>query len=93
MVFLVFLLTGCLPMTVNRTKDEPSTCPVHHIAMAEEKVEVGGIGREGYDVALPYARYRALGGCIPPQPMWARVYVCPQCERAYLEKHGRNPVE
>jgi hypothetical protein len=91
LLLLAMLFNGCLPLTANRTKGEPAICPIHHVAMTKARVDIGGIVDHGRDAAFPYAHYRAYAGCVPPQPMWARVYVCPECEQGYREKHGHNP--
>ena len=91
LLFLTIGVSGCLPLTVNQTRGESPICPVHHIAMTKERVDIGGMIDPSRDAAFPFARYRARGGCIPPQPMWAKVYVCPECKRGYFEKHGHNP--
>ena len=91
LLLMTMCISGCLPFTVNRTKGQVAICPIHHVAMTKERVDIGGIVDPSRDAAFPFARYRAYGGCIPPQPMWARVYVCPECKRGYLEKHGHNP--
>jgi hypothetical protein len=78
-------------MAVNHTKGQPSACPIHHVEMKKERVDLVGItARIDRDQAYPYAGYPEYGGCIPPQPLWARVYACPECQRGYREAHGRD---
>jgi hypothetical protein len=91
LLVVAMLSTGCLPLTVNRTKGLSSVCPVHRATMTRERVDIVGIGAPiERDEAYPYAGYPEYGGCIPPQPMWARVYACPECQRGYREAHGRE---
>ena len=90
----VVLLTGCLPITVNRTKGNPSVCPVHRVVMNQKRVKIVGIAAPiRRDEAFPYAGYPEYGGCIPPQPCWARVYACPECQRRYREAHGHDATK
>jgi len=80
LLILLALTSGCLPITVNRTKGQSSVCPVHHVAMKSERVDMVGIAAPiERDEAYPFAGYPEHGGCILPQPMWARVYSCPEC--------------
>ena len=86
------LATGCLPYTVNATRGQPSVCPVHHIAMKKMRTDIVGIAAPiQRDKAFPYAGYPQYGGCIPPQPMWAKVYECSDCGDGYLRIHGHDP--
>lgn len=91
LLVLAVLSTGCLPLTVNRTKGSSSICPVHRVTMTTGRVDIVGIAAPiKRDEAYPYAGYPEYGGCIPPQPMWARVYACRECQRGYREAHGHD---
>ena len=91
LLLLATLSTGCLPIAVNRTKGEPSVCPVHQVAMKRERVDLVGImAKIDRDESCPYAGYPEYGGCMVPQPLWARVYVCSECKRDYRAAYGHD---
>ncbi len=86
---LTLAVTGCVPMTVDHTRGFSSVCEVHQVAMTGKRVRTGSTTRERYDAAYPHAAY-SIKACGVPTPLWARVYVCPDCDRGYRERHGHE---
>src|SRR5437016_142273 len=42
-------LSGCVPITVNGTHGQSSTCEIHHVAMGTKRVRTGAVTEEQFD--------------------------------------------